>query len=752
MATTRAPFMIRRPPRLQRPVQFHCLNLAQGRPFHQSSSHNVRRKRLSVRQLYNAKTGESDSSIIRPYTDAEKAQLKKRYSPSQLAAIEAGEAAISPDDLLTQGTVRSDPGKLEYVDALDSMHPVIDHAVRAPDSHYDPDIRMKDDAEINKDLLAVEQNYDPEKHDSTYLMRAFDDMRTTVGKEEAERDPNSAIAPSIPRFTEEGVEFDAKNGPLERVESMFVDKRMRGIDFTSEGMKSLMLETGWTADEIQNLRVKYLAQNWVANQTRLGKVRKMRMMCIVGDGHGLLGMGEGKNEEPDRARTQAFRLALKNLVPVRRYEQRTIFGDVKAKVGATEIIIMNRPPGFGVRCMHLIFEVCRCVGITDMAAKVTRSRNPMNIVKATIKALQAQRDPEEISRARSRKLVDAHDHARSASEFTQAGKLSPASEEHDLAANEFAKAATTTKDREALKILLMMESYHRKLARLIQIVPPRQESPPTKKTETESQQFSPDLKDAGRKENAKLEPRHKSLRQLSPDHGSSIADNLASIRGIPSRRDKALTPTISAKIAQGQTSLKRSPNQARRSSKSPQTDMQATARAEAASEQPADAFQTFYSAFGNVISKLSAPLAFAGLPLDGDSATDPTKDTATADTEVDHFFSKPALRAIREDRGHSAADSFYVVPTGGGTIPYSRIGLQNNKTSEELQIENATLKKLADVLSKRLHSWEANAQSSSMALQQSLRALSDHGQDERLQKLEEENAKLRKLLKASKPP
>jgi TolA-binding protein len=48
---------------------------------------------------------------------------------------------------------------------------------------------------------------------------------------------------------------------------------------------------------------------------------------------------------------------------------------------------------------------------------------------------------------------------------------------------------------------------------------------------------------------------------------------------------------------------------------------------------------------------------------------------------------------------------------------------KGSKTLEELQMENQALKHLSDTLSKRLHMWEVNAQSSSMALQQSLKAI-----------------------------
>jgi hypothetical protein len=61
---------------------------------------------------------------------------------------------------------------------------------------------------------------------------------------------------------------------------------------------------------------------------------------------------------------------------------------------------------------------------------------------------------------------------------------------------------------------------------------------------------------------------------------------------------------------------------------------------------------------------------------------------------------------------------------GGGGSSSSTVGA---KTMEELQLENQALKQLSDTLSKRLHMWEVNAQSSSLALQQSLRVMQQHG-------------------------
>lgn len=204
-------------------------------------------------------------------------------------------------------------------------------------------------------------------------------------------------------------------------------------------------------------------------------------------------------------------------------------------------------------------------------------------------------------------------------------------------------------------------------------------------------------------------------------------------------------------------------------------------------------FQRFYSTFEGLISKLSAPLAFAGLPL-GIDTIEPSRQKSPAETKLDrhhatsdrpsvsvepevkHLFSAAALQAVRDANGvmpGNPAESFYVVPTSGGTLSYAGIlsraekearrnslddaGDDNfvdaretpsspemlqslvgpkakshrgvdkgTKTMEELQMENDALRQLSDTLSKRLHMWEVNAQSSSLALQQSLKAMHQH--------------------------
>lgn len=194
------------------------------------------------------------------------------------------------------------------------------------------------------------------------------------------------------------------------------------------------------------------------------------------------------------------------------------------------------------------------------------------------------------------------------------------------------------------------------------------------------------------------------------------------------------------------------------------------------STQGPDGLTRFYSAFGGLMNKLSAPLAFAGLPLNPNdemsdsTSTRPKSSLATSSETIDvtKLFSKAAIRAIKDDHGSLGAmqESFMFVPTGGGSVSYAGIlnqtqrkmqtqddhddigddfvdaretpqpasprqvkkGYINNsrsttKTVEELELENASLKQLTDNLSRRLYMWEKSAQSQTSALQQSMKLM-----------------------------
>lgn len=112
--------------------------------------------------------------------------------------------------------------------------------------------------------------------------------------------------------------------------------------------QELRRQTGMTTKTITNIfaaSAKILVRRYVSNQTRLGKIRSTYVLAIAGNKDGRLGMGEAKSVDSEIAVKKAKLAAIKNMLPVRRYEKRTIYGNVEAKVGGTIVQLYSRPPG-----------------------------------------------------------------------------------------------------------------------------------------------------------------------------------------------------------------------------------------------------------------------------------------------------------------------------------------------------------------------------------------------------------------------
>ena len=204
------------------------------------------------------------------------------------------------------------------------------------------------------------------------------------------------IAPDIPRIKDKRLRWPdaAEKDPL------------APDDETAQAFVRLSKTTGQSIAKLRSYRVKFLVSKQPTNQTRMGKIRRNSFLAVAGDMNGHVGLGEGKAIEGDEAMRIAKLNAIRNMVPVRRYENRTIYGEIEGKVGACELTLTPLPPGYGLRCSHNVFEIAKAAGIQDMRGKVHRSRRPMNVCKAVWEALKGQRDPEDVARSRGKKLVD----------------------------------------------------------------------------------------------------------------------------------------------------------------------------------------------------------------------------------------------------------------------------------------------------------------------------------------------------------
>ncbi|KAI9885689.1 MAG: Arp2/3 complex subunit, actin nucleation center [Watsoniomyces obsoletus] len=292
------------------------------------------------------------TTTLHQYTPEEWRLLSKKYTPAQLSAIKAGEESIDPDDLIRQGTFRSNPDSLSYIDDFSKIRPIIDNPIRNPESNYDPKLRYKSEEELLKDAAQMEEpifrpsnspiegegegevEIDPNQeisHEEARLMqRKWEDQHQfTIGKYSAEKFPTSALSPILPKMSDPSIRYPSKDDEFEK----------------DPLMQRVYQQTGFDADEVRRFRIKTLVTHRVVNQTRMGKISSIYMLTVAGNEDGLLGIGEGKASEYESTRNQARRAAIRNMQPIKRYERRTIFGDVEAKVGAAVVKIMSRPPG-----------------------------------------------------------------------------------------------------------------------------------------------------------------------------------------------------------------------------------------------------------------------------------------------------------------------------------------------------------------------------------------------------------------------
>ncbi|EHA57138.1 hypothetical protein MCOR27_009958 [Pyricularia oryzae] len=391
------------------------------RQFHASAPVEVRRRpRFSnVHAKAMGLVTEEDVSKVTnetfpELTKEELAAMEKIYTPEQLEALKAGEKAVDPRDLTVQGRVRIDPYRLGYLSDLSKIDPVVDKRVKkeappntrarfmtGPEFVLDFYSWMKSflpkNINLEKDLKNMSEDelnelldkYTPSHTD------LFNFMVNRSSMTDGGQLSNTAVAPALM----------SKVPGVAGLYKRQVDPADEGLD--DEGKyQHAKKQTGLSVQDILGLRHKILVQRFVTNQTRLGKVQSWHIMTIVGNGNGRIGLGEAKSVDGQIAMHKARLMAIKNMVPIRRYEDRTIYGKVKVKIAGTVVEMAARPPGFGLRISHRLFEICRLAGIKDLSASIPRSRNPMNTVKAAMKALQSQPDPEAIAIGRGKKLVD----------------------------------------------------------------------------------------------------------------------------------------------------------------------------------------------------------------------------------------------------------------------------------------------------------------------------------------------------------
>ncbi len=143
----------------------------------------------------------------------------------------------------------------------------------------------------------------------------------------------------------------------------------------------------------------------VAKVVKGGRRFSFRVTVVVGDNRGQVGMGIGKANAVQDAMRKAAERGRKNMHKVALYNT-TIPHEIVAKVGGAEILLKPASRGTGVIAGGGVRAVLEAAGVSDILTKSLGSSNLLNVVKATMLALDNLKDPKEEAARRGKNVAD----------------------------------------------------------------------------------------------------------------------------------------------------------------------------------------------------------------------------------------------------------------------------------------------------------------------------------------------------------
>ena len=159
------------------------------------------------------------------------------------------------------------------------------------------------------------------------------------------------------------------------------------------------------ASGTEELVEKLVTVNRVAKVVKGGRQFGFTALTVVGDGNGRVGFGYGKAREVPLAIQKGMQAARNNLQSVAVNDD-TLHYQMIGRHGATKVFMQPASEGTGVIAGGAMRAVFECAGVRNVLAKSYGSRNPINLVRATINALISAKSPEHIAAKRGKSVAE----------------------------------------------------------------------------------------------------------------------------------------------------------------------------------------------------------------------------------------------------------------------------------------------------------------------------------------------------------
>jgi len=161
------------------------------------------------------------------------------------------------------------------------------------------------------------------------------------------------------------------------------------------------VETQGVIKEIQyeEFEEKIIEIRRTSKVTKGGKNLSFRVVAIVGNKNGKVGLGIGKAREVPEAIRKAISAAKRNIIEVPVING-TIPHEVVGKQDASKVLLRPAAPGTGIIAGGTVRAVVELAGIQNILTKSLGSTNPLNLALATMNGLKNLLDPRKVAKLR----------------------------------------------------------------------------------------------------------------------------------------------------------------------------------------------------------------------------------------------------------------------------------------------------------------------------------------------------------------